>query len=257
MYYYIYDSFLDKRGYDRTLAKIETRLTDLGINGKIGRLSILRNINELIENGVKKRAKTIVIVGNDKIISRAIHTIAIQNVTLGIIPIGNETENKIARLLGIPPEEHACEILSRRMIKKIDLGRINGSYFLSLVQFRSNKLTIECDKKFNIISLNKNNYINIHNLDCLTLKRPQLRLFVSNPEDGFLDAIIWPKLNIISKLLRRSYSYESIVPIKKIIVRDDKKIPILVDNHKIIKTPAVIEVVPKKLKIIVGKERLF
>ena len=46
MYYYLYDSRLNDKKYNNVIAKIETRLTDLGINGKINRLSFLKNINQ-------------------------------------------------------------------------------------------------------------------------------------------------------------------------------------------------------------------
>ncbi len=34
MHVYVYDSFLNQKKYDRILARLETRITDLGLNGK-------------------------------------------------------------------------------------------------------------------------------------------------------------------------------------------------------------------------------
>ena len=66
MYYYIYDSYLAEKKYESTIARIENRLTDLGINGKINRLSFLKNIHQIIGEEVKRGVKTVVVVGSDE-----------------------------------------------------------------------------------------------------------------------------------------------------------------------------------------------
>ena len=38
MHVYIYDSFLNHKKFEKIIARIETRVTDLGLNGKINRL---------------------------------------------------------------------------------------------------------------------------------------------------------------------------------------------------------------------------
>src|SRR3989344_4911991 len=118
MYYYLYDPQLSDKKYNNIIARIETRLTDLGINGKINRLSFLKNINQVLAEEIKRGVKTIIIVGDDKTIGQVINLIADFNVTIGVIPIG--PNNNIARLLGLPSEESACDVISSRIIKKID-----------------------------------------------------------------------------------------------------------------------------------------
>src|SRR3989338_2880950 len=103
MYLYLYDSFLNQKKYTSALARIETRLTDLGIGGKICRLSPLRNIKELIADELANGVKTIVVVGNDKTLSEAINFVAQHDVTLGLIPIG--PNNSLAGQLGLPAGE--------------------------------------------------------------------------------------------------------------------------------------------------------
>lgn len=257
MYYYIYDSFVGKKKYERTRAQIETRLTDLGISGRIGRLTILTNFKELVKNGMNKGAKTIVLVGNDETVSRALNSLADQKVTLGIIPIGDLSDNKIARILGIPPTKPACDILANRIIKKIDLGRINRNYFLCSAQLTANNLTIECGKKFSINALKSNNQINIYNLPLLAENQLPIKNLASTPLDGILEAVITPRFNPIVRLFKKTRPQQSLFPIKKITIHNDKKTSILLDGCKIVDTPAIVEVVPQKLKVIVGKERMF
>ncbi|PIP18110.1 MAG: hypothetical protein COX43_00520 [Parcubacteria group bacterium CG23_combo_of_CG06-09_8_20_14_all_35_9] len=291
MYSYIYDSFLNNKKFNGVLTKIENRAIDLGISGKINRLTLFKNIEELVKDEIKRGAMTIVIVGNDKTLSRIINTIAELDIVLGIIPIGSQ--NKISRVLGIPPGETACDVLSARKIEKVDLGKINNYYFLSSVQLFSDDIEISSEGKFQIAPLAHNNFIEISNLRCFPPEKIpvsfQTKITPSNPQDGilevFIESIPEPFLvdrlvNIFKKfsnsieyllfrkagskslffspmLARKKVLKRSIFPVKKITLRAKKSISLLVDGYKIFKTPATIEVVPQKLKMIVGKERLF
>lgn len=90
MYIYIYDSFVNHKKYEKVLARIETRITDLGLNGKIVRIGIMTSVHDVVENELRKGANTIIAVGNNGIFSQALNSIAKltnvgQNVTLGLI----------------------------------------------------------------------------------------------------------------------------------------------------------------------------
>ncbi|MDO8669017.1 MAG: diacylglycerol kinase family protein [Candidatus Buchananbacteria bacterium] len=246
MYYYLYDSKLNDKKYTNIIARIETRLTDLGINGKINRLSFLKNINQVLAEEIKRGVKTIIIVGDDKTIGQVINLIADFNITIGIIPIG--PNNNIARLLGLPSEESACDIISSRIIKKMDLGKINNYYFLTSLEIGGKNITLECDKNYIINLQENNNIINISNLNsCYDT--------ISDPTDGKLDIFIE---NVQNRLFRKNRSTLSHLKNKTIRVTSDKTIPIfLSDERKIIKTPADVDIIPKKIKMIVGKRRYF
>src|SRR3989344_5553246 len=225
MYYYLYDPQLSDKKYNNITARIETRLTDLGINGKINRLSFLKNINQLLFDEIKRGVKTVIIVGDDKTIGQVINLVADFNITIGLIPIGSD--NNIARLLGVPLGEEACDVISSRIIKKIDLGKINN-YLINLSE--------------------GNNTINISNLN-YCYNSP------TDPLDSQLDVFIE---NVQKKLLRKAKSTLSHFKNATLKITGDKTVPILInDEKKIVKTPAEVIVVPKKLKIIVGKGRYF
>lgn len=253
MYLYLYDSFLNNKQYGRLLAKIETRLTDLGIGGKIFRLSPLRNITELLNDETKNGVKTIVIVGNDKTFNQIINVAAQLNVTLGLIPVG--PQNKIAQILGIPSAEEACNIIAARIIEKVDLGKANNTYFLSGITVASGLITIE-NEKYRIIPQIQNQ-ISIYNFRPLFATSLGKNSYF-NPQDGMLEIFIQPMVSGLWKTFRStSQLKDSIIPFKKIAIKSKESLPVTTDGQKVLKTPVQIEIAPKKLKVIVGKDRLF
>lgn len=246
MYHYFYDSFLNEKKYSVALAKTESRLMDLGINGKISKLSILKDIDQIIINEIKQGVKTVVIVGNDKTIGEIANIIADLDVTIGIIPIGDN--NQIAKLLGIPEGDAACDVLSARIVEKIDLGSINGNYFFTSLEFDGENANLNCDNNYFLSFDGKNNIITINNLSVAdsTPIRSNEGLFsiqIKHTQKGFL------KNQITNSYLKAQ---------KITIGAEGKSIPIFLnDEKKVIKTPAEIVINPNKLNIIVGKNRLI
>src|SRR3989338_6787266 len=100
MYFYVYDSFLQDKKYAKILAEIEAKLIDLSIQGRTTKLNILNDMRELIGDAVRRGAETVVVLGDDKTVGRAINAIANLNVTLGVIPVG-QGSHMIAHYFGI------------------------------------------------------------------------------------------------------------------------------------------------------------
>lgn len=266
-YYYIYDSYLNDKKYRAVLAKIENRLTDLGINGHIGRLSLLKNIEELIGDELKRGVATVVAVGNDKTVNQVVNVIASKpGVALGIIPIGER--NQIAELLGIPQAELACETLSARKTEKLDVGKIhsvkNASgaadkqfYFLSGAVIPSQGVKLKFDEGYNIVPMDQNGYISIYNFYCpMSGKR---KSFCHNPQNELLEISVenQPAEGFLKRFKNTQEILPSIFPAKKVTVVGKKTAPIIVDCEIVAKTPAVFRIAPQKLKVIVGRERVF
>ena len=127
MHTYIYDTFLTDQKYFPAISAIEAKLTEAGLGGRICRLSPLRSLRDVIAQELKRLPKTLVIVGNDSIVSQAISIMGGNDIPLGIIPIGEP--NNIAARLGIN-EENACAMLSARRLVEIDLGAVDNKTFL-------------------------------------------------------------------------------------------------------------------------------
>lgn len=254
MYLYIYDSFLNDRKYLSLLARIENRLADLEIKGKICHLNILKNMEEVVNEGLKQGVKTVVAVGNDQTFSKIVNIIAEKNITLGIIPINGDS--KIAQILGIPEGEAACDILAQRLIRKLDLGRINHQYFLDSATITNSQVTLHFDK-FQISPATRQAVITLSNLGFLTTNQTIYQKKISIPNDGILEAVIAPiKSSFFSKA--KKIKKQSVFPFKKIkITSQGEPATVTIDQQAVFKTPVEVTIAPQKLRVIVGSKRLF
>ncbi len=251
MYLYIYDSFLNHKRYANLLAKIETRVTDLGIGGKIFRLSPLRNVAELLRDETKGGVKTIIVVGNDKTFSHIINFAAAYDVTVGVIPIG--PDNTIAQMLGVSSPEEAYGVIAARKIERVDLGKANDTYFLSGITIEQGDVTIECENKFRVRP-QMQDQVGIYNLKPATAG---VGGGIFNPKDGLLELFIQPFQSSRWMFRKQPASSSSLIPFRKVAIRSKNSVSIHTDGQKVLKTPVTIEIVPDKLKVIVGKDRIF
>ena len=135
-YFYVYDKFVQDKRFERDIIQIEQRLTDIGIQGKIGRLALFRNAAELVRDEVKRGADTVVVVGNDATFHQLMSVLPELDAVIGFIPVGDSC--KISEVLGIPTGAAACDVLSARLTETLGVGRVNNSqYFLILLHCRT------------------------------------------------------------------------------------------------------------------------
>ncbi len=260
MYFYIYDSFLVEKKYAKTVSKTETRLASLDIAGKKHQLSILRSVSEIIEGILKKETPTIVVIGSDQTFCQAALPIAGTQAVLGFIP--TEQNSLMAYVLGLPVNEYACDVISARRIQEVNVGKINGQKFFSSLEFDASKTVLKADGKYQIIP-RKVKTVKVINLDLLCFLRmsvePDWPRSASNPKDDYLEVLMGsPEKNFW--FLRKKEKRDSLFFIKKLEVKSKKanqEVLIKVDQNKMLKTPALIEMAKEKLNLIVGKDRLI
>lgn len=102
-----------------------------GMNVRLNRLvkggpDLGAAVRDAIEAGIG----TVVVGGGDGTIASAARMLASRpELTLGILPVG--TGNDMAKTLGIPLDlEGACRVIAEGVTEDIDLGEVNGKYFL-------------------------------------------------------------------------------------------------------------------------------
>lgn len=286
MYHYIYDTFLENSKYFKVIDRIELRLADLGINGESTRVRPLRDMKEIILDVLENERPTIIIIGNDHTYKTIMDIVLTQNkqpiseITLGIIPVGSP--NTIGQALSIPEGEAACDTISARILKVLDLGKVNNEYFLTraLIGLGTRKRDLQPKKTLlralsyipreTIFKIDEKFQLRVDllqaaivNLSLHATARP-----AANPEDGILNVYISSRQSKLSLLkhfknLENEQYYSlpntSIFKAKKIQISSpyNKSFPIFADNQKVGQTPLTIEVEPRGLRVIVGKNRTF
>jgi len=261
MYYYLYDAFLSDPKYEKIVDKIRTRLLDLEIQGKPGHLSLLKSANELIEDEVKNGINTVVVVGNDKTFLKVINVIAKNELTLGIIPIGEN--NEIAQYLGIPPEELACDVVAARKVEKVDLGMANDVYFFSNMRVDKDVSRINIKKdKFQIIPQQNCQSVLIYNF-CYSSGNIGNHKILNkiNPQDKLLDLAVIETGRFSGGFLKKKKNNsrygKTLLQAPEFEINSFEYLPVKLDNSYVLKTPVKAKVIKDKLKLIVGKHRKF
>ena len=248
MYLYIYDNFLTEKKYQSQLYKIENRLVDLGIKGRVVRLNILKNMAEVVEDGIKQGVKTVVVVGNDISFSKIINIVADKDVVLGIVPVNNKS--KIGKILGIPPLGAACEVLAQRIIKNIDLGVVGNYYFIDSAVIKNEDTTVHFPT-YKIKPSAPNNIVSFNNLGVFAASEETK--FNFDPTDGQLELV----MSSGTDSFKRGKDL-TILPFKEVkLACSEPGAFIIADQVTKLKPPVTITVASKKIKAIVGNKRLF
>lgn len=249
MHTYIYDSYLSDKKYFNAVNEIESRLTDLGLGGRVCRLSPLRSLRDVINQELKRNPKTLVVIGNDSIVSQAISLMGGSDVPFGIIPVAEP--NNIASRLGIV-EEHACPILSARRIVQIDLGVVDNKTFLKSAEIMGDKLRLMIDD--NYIVETQGAKVEIVNF-LLNEEMGEL-VAPATYHNGQLHLIITKEVVKRALLKNRTELEQSIIPFTELEIVTEGS-TVMLDGFVKINNPQKVFVLPKGLKAIVGKQRNF
>lgn len=246
MYFYVFDNYLQDRKYAVEIGRVETRLAALGLQGRQEKITILKNIQETLTESIKRGATTVVAVGNDKTVTKILPQIVEHGLILGLIPLG--PDQTIAHYLGIPAGVAACDVLSRRIIRHLDVGKANSQYFLLQLKAPA-QTTVVCDGKYSVESLDPRGTIAINNLAPAA---------AGSPDDGRLELVVQPAGSGGWSPFRRTYNSESVFPIRQAKLKCQHSQEMLIlDGQIMVKTPTTVEVGEKKLEVIVGRARQF
>lgn len=255
-YFYFYDAFLNQRGYQKDLEQIETRITDLGLEGRVSRLGLFKNVKDMLKEAIRRGAETIVAVGNDDTARRVIEIFPDFRAAFGMIPLGQPTA--FADFLGIPYGAAACDILSARIVEKIDVGKINDQYFLQNIAVPETKrVRLTCEDKYAVTTVGSG-FMEVCNLNHFSSKGGEA---ACNPRDGVLETFVSGRRSRFAfwrYLKKGDFNREiSRFPSRRVTVQSDEPVTILKDGGPIKEKSFKIEVAPQKLRIITGRGRKF
>jgi len=258
MYVYVYDGFVTDKKHEKLLSRVETRLTDLGISGRIERLTMFKNIGEIVADAAAQGCETIVAVGDDGTVGRLIDVVGMHDMAFGVIPIG-EGPHTIASLLGVDEGVEACNILSRRVLHTVDLGRINDHFFLSSVRIPRTRAAISCNGQYSVIPT-EDNEVHVCNLAPMSVSAAGVSE-ISSPMDGFLQTVFQPspRRGFFSGLFRAAEPLPppTIVPVRTLTMRHHQPVTVIRDGQRLSSSVLDIEILPKRLRVVTGKDRKF
>lgn len=258
MYVYVYDGFVTDKKHEKLLSRVETRLTDLGISGRIERLTMFKNIGEIVADAALHGCETIVAVGDDGTVGRLIDVVGMHDMAFGVIPIG-EGPHTIASLLGVDEGVEACNILSRRVLHTVDLGRVNDHFFLSSVRIPRTRAAISCNGQYSVIPT-EDNEVHVCNLAPMSVSAGG-EAEISSPMDGFLQTVFQPspRRGFFSGLFRAAEPLPppTVVPVRTLTMRHHQPVTVIRDGQRLSSSVLDIGILPKRLKVITGKTRKF
>ena len=117
-----------RRGKDDLLQAIQS-LQELGFALREESTEHPEHLAEVIQR-YRDQVDMVIVGGGDGTLNAAVQGLVGTHLPLGILPLG--TANDLARTLGIPPSvPEACQIIAGGQLRSIDLGWVNGQYFLN------------------------------------------------------------------------------------------------------------------------------
>jgi diacylglycerol kinase family enzyme len=254
MYVYLYDDFLRQRYFSKLVKAMEISLTDYGMTGKILRIHNYNDVRSLVEDEIKRGAKTVVIVGNDKTIGHVLSRCASLPCVFGFIPLG--TENTIAAVLGIPIGIAACEIISKRRRALLDVGLVNSRFFISQLRVSPAHIQVKYDERFTVSGENFLEVVvcNLQPLIVSSVSSGQ-HDYIVHPQDGKLEAYVKP----LTKRWWGGYKFEesSIFPFETMEITAHEPFTVYIDGNMFKEVRLLIKLADHKIDMIVGKYRKF
>ncbi|MCX6780635.1 MAG: hypothetical protein NT003_00735 [Candidatus Magasanikbacteria bacterium] len=253
MYLYLYDASLKQRQYERVISNLETQLTDLGIAGKIVRLSSLLSPKQVISEEVRrsKELTTVVIVGDDTAFTKIIQQVADSPVTFGWVPVGPKTD--LAERFGLPYGAACAQVLSRRRVINLDVGMCNQFYFLDSCHIPLSTVTMSLGGSVTISGA-------AEKMECFIWNVPPTDQsimppgYTPSPCDRQLEIVLQPVAR--KGLFSSQLAPPSIFPFTEARLKLEKSVAVEIDGNIVKESQLKIRLLPQALKLIVNKVRL-
>lgn len=100
-----------------------------GIEAVVTETEYANHATELARQSIEEGYQIVIACGGDGTVGEVAHGLIGSNVTLGIMPLGSA--NNVARMMHVPFDlTEAAKLLRLGEIRKVDVGRCNGEYFL-------------------------------------------------------------------------------------------------------------------------------
>ncbi len=280
MYFYILDGQnIPQPQFEKAQVTLQGLLAEFRISGEMARTSSIRTIKDLVETASERGVKTLIACGTDDTFNIMMAHLKGRDFALGFIPLTDDSY--LGQILGVDSLLTAVKTVAARRIEKIDLAYLDENYFVSQVEFGIASTQIKQMSWWaSLTKLNKTEYkikIRIDNsytmdITCLggtiTNSRPHSskKNNIANPTDGYLDLMVLESLSKVDVLkykpdiangVLENIPGTSVIKCKTVEFLEPKGFPLTIAGKTFAKAPAAISIIPRQLRMIVGKNRTF
>ncbi len=280
MYYYILDQgHLPSEKFEKLQTELQGLLAEFKVAGETARVTPLRSIADLVDTASQRGAKTVVACGSDDTFNVMLAALKGRDFTVGFIPF--DQDSNLAKILGIENLFVSIKTIAARRIERMDLARIHDNYFISFLEFgilSQNLKTASWLTSLKILSSEPKTYsIRVDNsytvnITCLggmvvnTRSTSCNSETIANPCDGNLDLLILEPLsktqilrykNVIASGCLEKVPKTTVIKCKTVQFLEPQGAALSVLGRIQTKFPATVEIIPARLKMIVGKNRTF
>jgi diacylglycerol kinase family enzyme len=280
VYYYILDPHnLSLQKFEKIQIELQGLLAEFNVNGEVGRVTALRNIPDLIETASQRGANTLIACGSDDTFNLMLAQLRGRDFTVGFIPL-DET-SYLGKILGLDSLHTAVKTIAARRIEKIDLAKMGSTYFIGSAEFGITGHDIKNVSLWNSFTTLAGKImeyqIRIDNSYTITAQSVggavvNTRMTsastqaLANPTDGYLDLLLMDALpkstilrhkqDIIDTMLENT-PRSSVIKCRRIEFIEPRGLGLSIAGKVMTKFPEIIEIIPRRLKMIVGKNRTF
>jgi diacylglycerol kinase family enzyme len=280
LHYYILDQHnLPMEKFEKLQTELSGLLAEFKISGETSRVTPLRSIQDLVDTASQRGAKTLVACGSDDTFNLMLAALKGRDFTLGFIPF--DENSNLANILGIENIFLGVKTIAARRVEKIDLAKIAGNYFISYLEFgvmshniksvsmwqslkllssEAKSFAIRVDDSYNVTINGLGGLVaNIRSTSCQSES-------IANPTDGNLDLLILERLSKMQVLQHRGAIADgclekvpntTVIKCKKIEFLEPRGTNLTMLGRVVAKFPATVEIIPQRLKMIVGRNRTF
>ncbi len=280
MYFYILDGTnIPPAQFEKAQVTLQGLLAQFRISGEMVRVTAIRSIHDLVELAAERGVKTLIACGTDDTFNIMLAYLAGRDFALGFIPLVQDTS--LGQILGLDSLETAVKTVAARRLEKIDLAVMGDNYFISQVEFGVASTKVKNMGWFSSMSsLTKEVYnlkLRIDNsytmdISCLggtvtnSRTKSSSNSTIANPTDGFLDLMVLERLTKMDVLkykldiaagVMENIPGTSVIKCRQVEFLEPRGFPLNIAGKTFAKVPAIVSIIPRSLRMIVGKTRTF
>lgn len=281
MYFYILDGQnIPPAQFEKAQVTLQGLLAEFKISGEMARVTSLRSIEDLVETASDHGVKTLIACGTDETFNYMLANLRGRDFAVGYIPL-TEQPSPLSQILGLDSVLTAVKTVAARRIERMDLARLGDNYFISQAEFgiastkvkqmgffgsfgnqtpTEYKLKIRIDNSYDM------------DITCLggtvtnSRTTSSANAQVANPTDGYLDLLIIERLTKIDLLKYKAdiangvlehIPGTSVIKCRQVEFLEPRGFHITIAGRTFAKVPTVISIIPRQLRMIVGKNRTF